>query len=418
MRYLVFLLLFPIGIKAQDLVYSRKVVDTLSSPYMEGRGYVNNGIGKAAEYIGGEFAGMKLKSFGKDYFQPFYITVNTFPGKMRVKLGNDPDLIPGLDFLVGPYSHGVSGNYKVCYMDKATFMNKKLFHKFMEEKPANCFVLINMVEFNTEEKMSFGRELFADRDFSAGLILLNDGKLTWGDQEFFTTTPIIELDKKRVGKIPENITIEIENQSIDNYRCFNVCGYVEGSEKPDSFIVFTAHYDHLGRMGADTYFPGANDNASGTSMLLTLANHYSKLENKPKYSMVFIAFAGEEMGLLGSRYFTENPLFSLKQIKQLINMDIVGTGDEGITLVNAPNNKELYNKMMMINEEKKYLPKILSRDNTQNSDHFPFTEKKVHSVFIYTMGGSKAYHDVEDTGKNLSMLKFGDLFKLLTESTQ
>ena len=88
-------------------------------------------------------------------------------------------------------------------------------------------------------------------------------------------------------------------------------------------------------MGKDVYFPGANDNASGVAMLLNLANYYSKKENQPKCSIAFIAFAGEEAGLLGSKYFSEHPLIPLNKMKFLVNLDLLGTGDEGMMVVNA-----------------------------------------------------------------------------------
>ncbi|WP_448636180.1 M28 family peptidase [Pedobacter panaciterrae] len=76
-------------------------------------------------------------------------------------------------------------------------------------------------------------------------------------------------------------------------------------------MVITAHYDHLGGMGNKTYFPGANDNASGISFLLSLAKYYAA--NPQPYTMAFICFAGEEAGLLGSKYFTEYPLLALQK---------------------------------------------------------------------------------------------------------
>ncbi len=332
---------------------------------------------------------------------------------MLVKFGSET-LIPGVDYLIGSYSHSIKGTFPTTYLDKETFANKHKYKKFLKEKPQLAFVILNLLEFSEKERTDFNREIFSNRDFAAGIILLNEKKLTWGTQEFYTNIPIIELNKQKVGKIPDNIYVDIENEYADNFICNNVIGYIEGTEKKDSLVVFSAHYDHLGRMGAATYFPGANDNASGTTMLLSLAKYYSV--NKPKYTTVFIAFSGEETGLLGSKYFVDHTLFDLKKVKQLINMDIVGTGDEGITVVNTPNNLALFNKFQAINSSKNYLPKIVSRNNTQNSDHYPFTEKHVPAVFIYTMGGIKAYHDVFDKAETLPLTKFEGLFNLLIES--
>ncbi|MEO8762057.1 MAG: M28 family peptidase, partial [Bacteroidia bacterium] len=178
-------------------------------------------------------------------------------------------------------------------------------------------------------------------------------------------------------------------------------------------IMFTAHYDHLGMMGSKTYFPGANDNASGVSMLLNLVKYYTK--NPPKYKTVFVFFAGEEAGLLGSKYFTENPPFELSKIKFLINLDLLGTGDEGITVVNATVFKSQFELLKKINAEKNYLPLVKPRDKAHNSDHYWFTERGVPSFFIYTMGGIKAYHDVYDVSKTLPLTKYKAVFNLLTD---
>lgn len=390
----------------------RSHVDTLCAPGMHGRGYVNNGVGIASNYIANQFKQTGLKNFTTDYKQSFGFAVNTFPGKMLVKLGNDT-LKPGLDFLVGQYSKSIKGEFPVEYLEKATFLSKKKYKRFIENSPIQYFVLINLTEFNDKERKKLKKELFEYRGIADGIILLNSNKLTWGSSEFLTNIPIIEIDKKRIPTIPSKITVDIESKPFDNFTCTNVIGYTEGEIK-DSFIVVSAHYDHLGRMGADTYFPGANDNASGTALLLSLAKYHSY--NKSKYTMIFIAFAGEEMGLQGSRYFVENPLFDFTKIKQLVNIDIAGTGDEGITVVNADGCKAYFDKLTSINEKEKYLFKVAPRSNTQNSDHYWFTKKNVPAVFIYTMGGSKAYHDIFDTAKNLSLSKTEELFHLLVKS--
>ena len=86
-------------------------------------------------------------------------------------------------------------------------------------------------------------------------------------------------------------------------------------------------------MGKKTYFPGGNDNASGTSMVLNLMEYYSNPINKPRYTIVFILFAGEEAGLLGSEYYTTHPTKDLNKIKFLLNLDLMGTGEEGMMVV-------------------------------------------------------------------------------------
>src|SRR5690606_25921598 len=123
----------------------------------------------------------------------------------------------------------------------------------------------------------------------------------------------------RLDSNDRKITVEIQPE-YRSHNARNVIGYIKGTAFPDSFIVFSAHYDHLGMMGKQALFPGANDNASGVAMMLDIMHHYKK--NPPAYSVCFMAFAGEEAGLLGSYYYTEKPLFPLGQIAMLINLDL------------------------------------------------------------------------------------------------
>jgi Zn-dependent M28 family amino/carboxypeptidase len=217
--------------------------------------------------------------------------------------------------------------------------------------------------------------------------------------------------KGAVSTEPSSIDINVENKLIEGFKTSNICGIVRGTSKPDSFIVMTAHYDHLGGMGDKTYFPGANDNASGISQLLSLAHYYA--QHPQPYSMVFICFSGEEAGLLGSKFFSENPLVPLTHIRFLLNMDILGTGEEGITVVNATAFPKEFAMLKQINDNGHYLVKIASRGKAANSDHYWFTEKGVPSFFIYTMGGIKAYHDVYDISKTLPINEYNHLFKLI-----
>jgi Zn-dependent M28 family amino/carboxypeptidase len=169
----------------------------------------------------------------------------------------------------------------------------------------------------------------------------------------------------------------------------------------------------LGRVG-NAYFPGANDNSSGISMMLELANFYSQKENQPEYSIVFMAFSAEEAGLIGSKYYVNNPLFPLSKIKFLINLDLLGTGDDGVMVVNATKFSTQFKLLIQVNEDSKLLPAVKQRGPAANSDHYYFTEKGVPAFFIYTLGGIAAYHDIYDKAETLPLTKFKEVFSLLT----
>jgi len=170
----------------------------------------------------------------------------------------------------------------------------------------------------------------------------------------------------------------------------------------------SAHYDHLGRMGSACYFPGANDNASGTAMLVELALRL-KEKKKRKYNVLFVAFAGEEVGLLGSAFMVKHPPVPLKDIRFQLNLDIMGSGEEGITAVNATLFPKEFKQLVKLNKKSNAVSTVKPRGPAANSDHYFFTEAGVPAFFIYTMGPNKHYHDIFDTYDELSFKAFESL---------
>jgi Zn-dependent M28 family amino/carboxypeptidase len=132
--------------------------------------------------------------------------------------------------------------------------------------------------------------------------------------------------------------------------------------------------------------------------------------------MVFIFFSGEEAGLLGSEYYTSHPLFPLKKIKFMINLDMVGTGSEGIKVVNGSIFKSEFGKLRAYNEEGGYLSTVSVRGEAANSDHYYFYKNGVKCFFIYTLGNEdREYHTVGDKADILPLTKYPELFKLVCE---
>lgn len=359
---------FRTSTSAQDLHAARKTIETLTSVDFWGRGYTKEGMVKAAVYLCNEFKRAGLKPMeGNDYRQNFSYPVNTFPGKMEVAV-NGQKLTPGRDFIIQPSSKGLHGKMKLVQTD-SIFIN-----------PAQRIAIV-----------------------------MKD-KLTWSVAQKVNDFTVLEIRKKALVARPDSIDANIEQEFIPEFMTSNICGIVRGTKHPDSILMITAHYDHLGGMGDHTFFPGANDNASGIALLLNLAKYYAK--NPAPYSIAFVCFAGEEPGLKGSSYFTAFPPVPLSNIRFLINVDMVGTGEKGITVVNAtilPKEFALLNK---INDEHKYLSKINPRNKAANSDHYFFTEKGVPAFFIYTQGGISAYHDIDDIYSTLPLTEFADLYKL------
>jgi len=378
MRFLALLLFFSSILLGQDdRQFARDVIRDLTQKSFSGRGYVKNGSNKAAKYISNYFKKQQLLSFTPNsYYQNFSISVNTFPKEIELRI-NDKLLKPGIHYLVRPESTSGKGNVELIKKDSVSYTSNFI---------------------NSSDKL---------------VIIKKVKKLTWSvsttKENYIGFDVLVDSLKDEI----KNSSFKVDQQLYTDYELKNVSAYIKGKTKPDSFLVFTAHYDHLGKMGKKTLFPGANDNASGVSMLFSLIDYYKK--NPPNYSVAFICFAAEEAGLLGSKHYIEHPLFPLQQIKFLINLDLLGTGDEGITVVNATEYKTAFESLKNINEQQHFLPFIKPRGKAANSDHYWFTEKGIPSFFIYTLGAIKAYHDVYDIEQTLPLTKFSELKKLLIE---
>ena len=358
---------------SQDSLYARLVIKKLTSKECFGRGYLNNGLDVAAKYISSELKRFKAEPlFSTGYFQWFDFDVNTFPDKINVKI-NGKLLKPGIDFIPLPESGSLKGKYTLIKKDS-----------------------INYIAENSPIPLALGLKR----------------KLTFSVATNSASYCGIEILNTNQFKEIKTIDLNIESKVLTKYINKNICAFIKGTQNNDTVIVFSAHYDHLGGIGKKTFFPGANDNASGVSMLLNLVKYYAA--NPSKYKMVFVFFAGEEAGLIGSKYFVENKGLDLTKIKFLINLDLLGTGNDGIMVVNATEYKTQFEKLKKVNEDGAFVKEIKRRGKAQNSDHYWFSEKGVPCFFIYTLGGIKAYHDVFDIEKTLPLTDYSDVFRLLT----
>jgi aminopeptidase YwaD len=407
-----------ISLKGQNSNNFRKIVDTLASPSFEGRGYVDNGINRAADYIAGEFSKDSLLKLNGSYFQHFTIDVNTFPGAMEL-IVNNTKLIAGKDFIIDPVSPSFRGKFKTFNVCKSDLINDKYVQKVIN-KSAGKFLVIDERNYKTDntaddkkltETINFLK--YGKQAGNIGTIILTNNKLDWSVAGFQAKKPVFSINAQAISKTIKTVSVSVDAEMKNKYATSNLVGYSIGKEVPDTFLVITAHYDHLGKMGSEVYFPGANDNASGISMLLNMAHYYS--ENPHKYSMVFIALSAEEVGLLGAKYFTEHPLFDLSKIKFLVNFDLAGTGDEGIKVVNATKFPDEFERLKALNDSLSLLPSVQPRGEACNSDHCLFYEKIVPCFYIYTLGGIKAYHDIYDRPETLPLTKIEDYFKLMVK---
>lgn len=416
---LVNLFLFTLHAAAQnEKRFLKREIQQLSSTTMHGRGYVFKGGEKAAKHIAKHFQNIGLKAFDKDsnYFQPYFFPINTFPGDVLMKV-NKTVLIPGVDFIVnGASSSYISdGNVRLKRIDLGKVKDSAKWESVKQRFTDREFGYYLKNADTVTKYLKFNIRTFA-KEFPKGLFIVpQHGKMIWTANTENVPGTIVTVEDTVLPKRPHKAAVRIEAKMNPSFKTQNVIGYVPGTEKPDSFIVFSAHYDHLGQMGTQAIFPGAHDNASGTALVMYLAQYFA--EHPQKYSIAFMLFSGEEAGLLGSKHYTKYPLFPLRNIRFLVNLDMTGDATNGITMVNAYNNTPEYRIMDKINGEQGYIPKINLREQTQNSDHWPFCEAGVKGVFIYGNGTKPYYHDVFDVAKEISLENIDGLSKLLIEFT-
>ena len=251
-----------------------------------------------------------------------------------------------------------------------------------------------------------------ENGLAPGFWILLKSKLTHSLAERQSKIASIDLLAESFNVQDTAVFIEIYAEENPKIETRNVVGFSKGSISSDSNIVVCAHYDHLGALGKSVYFPGANDNASGVSMMLEMAYQYGKRPHK--FNIVFIAFSGEEAGLLGSYYFVNHPMVPLNTIKFVLNLDLMGFGDKGATVVNGTIHPAQFKILADENKKLNFLPVVNSRGQASNSDHYPFSEMNIPAFFMYTLGGPGFYHDVFDQPETITFSGFQPTFKLLS----
>lgn len=407
------LLILCFGAQAQNVQSYQSYIKELSSKKYEGRGYYKEGDKKAAEYIAKQYKRIGAKPVRDSYFQEFSFDVNVFHANMKFSV-DGKDLIAGKEFVMREFSNGAKGEYKLYYIDQKNFNIEKIIEDFNKPEFENTFIVIDFTFLRAHSKEI--NQLYKTK--MKGIIKVWDTPL-----KFYKAYSSKVIDQTIVwvdSTFPKNakkIKIDVDNELLKDYKSSNVIAQIKGKSSTDSTIVFVAHYDHLGHLGKDIYYPGANDNASGTAMLLSLAEYYSKKENTPNYTIVFLSVAAEEVGLLGSTYYTEHPLLPLDKIKYLINLDMIADNSKDVYVEISPEGEKGLDRFNSINTKLNLFTKLDKGELAGNSDHFPFANKHVPAIFFIMETGDafKIYHTLQDNYENLYLDNYQKMFTLITE---
>jgi hypothetical protein len=460
---LVVLLIVPLSLSAQSSpqitgAELQKHVKYLASDELEGRRVGSKGANLASEYIADEMKSYGLKPIGDKgtYFQNFDFVAGiklagtnsltcAISGK-AVELTIDKDYRPlgfsssdsysGSVVFVG---YGISDTSKK-YDDYAGIDVKgKAVMVFRNAPPSDSTKDLGMFAA-LRYKASKARELGAkalivvtgpedsDNDDlmkltydnvsgGAGIIAVNITRRT-ADDILRATGKTVKSIQREINqtKSPRSLTLPNVNirltiglkEIVENAR--NVVGMLEGNDLSlnDQIIVIGAHYDHLGMGGEGSLKPdtvaihhGADDNASGTSGMLELAQAFASSKNSLKRSMVFMAFSGEEEGLLGSGYYVNHPIFPLEKTVAMVNMDMIGRLNNRALIVYGVGTSQGFEALAKkYNADSMFVLK-LTKDGYGPSDQASFYGKKIPVLFFFTDIHSD-YHRPSDTYDKLN----------------
>ena len=208
---------------------------------------------------------------------------------------------------------------------------------------------------------------------------------------------------------PFTLTTELVRKEVPAY---NVVGVLEGSDRllKNETIVIGAHYDHLGRGGSGSLAPrsgeihhGADDNASGTAGVLELARVLTEQRPRPKRTIVFIAFGGEEEGLLGSNYYVNHPATPLNSVVAMINMDMIGRMKDRKLVIGGVGTAKEWRDIIAQGtaDPARKFELTLNEDGFGPSDHSSFYGKEIPVLFFWT-GTHNDYHKPTDTSEKIN----------------
>ncbi|MBI3006343.1 MAG: M28 family peptidase, partial [Ignavibacteriales bacterium] len=463
----------------------KKHLTVLSSDSLEGRETSFPGQKKAAEYIANEFKALGLKPAGDNgtYLQHFDVELTNVSAETRLVLQSRTGMKTyswAKDFISAD-AQDTSVTGPVAFVG---FMDSQLDEENKAKLAGKVIVTFaGMRQFADDTSSEqFGRRLFAfrqERDLLAVVVITDNAGAFSFDKVLprvkeraltrdrmtlkgfgptrvrlpltFYVSPVFARDilkHQNLGMLQlrekavkdsvfspiflDNVTLTAQAKATRQVKqSENVLGLLEGSDPKlkDEALVFTAHYDHLG-VGTDgTIFYGADDDASGTSTVLEIAEAFVKNTSKPRRSILFMTVAGEEKGLLGSRYYVTHPVIPLDKTIANINTDMIGRtdkkhddlGERNYTYVIGSDkiSTELDSVLKAANAESENLSLDYTfndeRDPNQfyrRSDHFNFARNGIPVVFFFT-GVHADYHRPTDTADKIMFDKMERIARLI-----
>ena len=203
-----------------------------------------------------------------------------------------------------------------------------------------------------------------------------------------------------VGASGASVRLQITPVCDPERPTYNIVGVLPGTDLPDEIVMVGAHFDHLGN-SACGMFRGADDNASGTSVVLEVARAICSSRLKPRRTIVFAAWTGEEAGLVGSNYFAANPPIPLGKVVSNVELDMVGAGEAGSFMTTGASAYSDHYRYLASSADDLGL-KLNADVILGASDHLAFVRKKVPTSLIYSAGEHPNYHSTRDVPASIN----------------
>ncbi len=376
------------------------IEETLSADDMMGRKPFTAGIDKAADFISSEFkaSGILPLPGSKSYLQTFYMhstEESIVTGKIDGK-----DIIAS-DIIVITTESEVNINensgYEIMKIEPGKNLSREGYEVYRQEKAAIVLV-----------------DGYSDKDFE---------RLKRFNRPSFMRPTVIFIKGKT---IPKTFTIS-STQAIVKQKLSNVAGYLPGKSKPNEYVIFSGHYDHLGvgkpNAEGDSIYNGANDDASGTTAVIALAKHFSKMKQQER-SIIFVAFTAEESGGFGSQYFSKQ--LSPDEIVAMFNIEMIGTDSKWgknsayITGYDKSNFGEILQQNLQETKFRFYPDPYPTQNLFYRSDNATLAALGVpaHTISTSQMDDEKHYHKLSDEYSTLDMVNMTEIIKAIAASSE
>lgn len=459
---------------AKQQAYSHDV-QVLASDKMEGRGAGTRGLERASQYIEKQFKAAGLKPAGeRSYFQPFTVTTgarlsggNHFiigGNGAKKSLALNKDYLP-LGFsstgtISGPLVFaGYGATADEFHYDDYENLNVKGKIVVVLRYEPGAFQEKSGDKGNTPHAAIFAKAINARNHGATAMILVNGSPAGHEKEEDVLLKfghlsgpedvglPVVQVSNSIAGEwfkpaskslaqlqqsidhdlkpqsfaLPETLQAEIAvNIEKTKATVNNVLGYLPG--KSDEFIIIGAHYDHLGRGDSNSLAPsqigqihhGADDNASGTAGMLELARTFSGRRDQLDRGILFMAFAGEELGLLGSAHWVSHPTLPVGKAVAMINLDMIGRMKDSKLYIGGIGTGSTFKALLENAASKYHFDIAYSADAYAASDHTSFVAKKIPVLFFFS-GLHADYHKPSDTSDKINSASATQIVDLVAD---